>query len=305
MVDKLEPSKNKDSAIKSEQDGGLLFPMALAPPISEQNVNLVNAYNQEFNQLTQESIFYPTKFFSLEIDLTYQCNQQCPKCLKLCNNNNFNLFQKKDSLSLNQIKKIINEIKAFYCKFRPTMYNIKLIGGEPLLHPHIIQICILFNQLIEENIITRIELWTNGTIIVPEQIKKTQIKIVTLFDQNEAKTSLHNAILVSPNDLGITPPPFLSCNLLKCGIVVSYNGYAPSPICSTYMRIFELWNLFLDHIPLNLKEFGDLTHVLCLHCPFNNNYYGKNRSNTISPTFHDRIKFLKTSNIDEQPMYGN
>jgi len=63
-----------------------------------------------------------------EIELTYYCNFKCPHCY--CRGSE----DKEDELTIDQLKSIIDQLQEAGC------LNLTFTGGEPLLHPHFLDI---------------------------------------------------------------------------------------------------------------------------------------------------------------------
>lgn len=90
----------------------------------------------------------------LEIDIAFSCNLKCYNCDRSCSQAPSN-----DYMSVNQIRKFISESLTTKKKWK----RIRIIGGEPFLHPNIDEILKLLQSYIEENILlTRLEIVTNG-----------------------------------------------------------------------------------------------------------------------------------------------
>lgn len=87
----------------------------------------------------------------LNIILNNYCNLNCTECQAFCDTNN-----SIDFLSLIELKELIPLIKSNF-----SITKIILLGGEPLLHPNIIEIC---NYLINEFKNIDIIIFTNGIL---------------------------------------------------------------------------------------------------------------------------------------------
>jgi organic radical activating enzyme len=89
---------------------------------------------------------------NIEFDVTLQCNFSCLNCNRHSNFNNLkdptgrgvdkaiNLYENTD-IKLAQVKKFIQEVKD-----HGDVHRIHLIGGEPLVHPYMDQICDLIRD---------------------------------------------------------------------------------------------------------------------------------------------------------------
>ncbi len=89
-----------------------------------------------------------------DIDLTYRCNNNCRHCWLFLP---VNAHEKKEELSFDEIRRIVDEARAMGCR----QWNIS--GGEPLLRPDFPEI---FDYLTRKSVSYTLN--TNGTLITPE-----------------------------------------------------------------------------------------------------------------------------------------
>lgn len=108
------------------------------------------------------------KKYNLNILLTNQCNLECFSCDHYCGYNNDHYY-----ISLNDLEKNIKIIKQ---KMK-NLQDIILIGGEPLLHPQIIEICILLRKYFPKKLIS---IGTNGIKLFKFDISKIDFLVKQL-----------------------------------------------------------------------------------------------------------------------------
>jgi len=124
------------------------------------------------------------------IDLTYRCNNNCRHCwLSIPPESQ----EKKDELSFEEIKGIVNEARAMGCR----MWSIS--GGEPMLRPDFPEV---FDYL-TRNFVSY-SLNTNGTLITPEiakLMKRKGSKMVALYG---ATAKVHDHITRNPGSFEAT-----------------------------------------------------------------------------------------------------
>jgi hypothetical protein len=121
---------------------------------------------------------------NIEFDVTLQCNFSCLNCNRHSNFNNLkdptkqskevglNLYENTD-INIAQVKKFIREVKE-----NGTVERIHLIGGEPLVHPFMDQICDLIREEIYGTHVPEILIISNihpkmlkaGTLDSPEEM---------------------------------------------------------------------------------------------------------------------------------------
>ncbi len=113
----------------------------------------------------------------LEIHLVNHCNLNCANC------NHFSPLAEKWYIDINDFT---NQLKLLVKNY-PKISILRLLGGEPCLHPQVVQLCKIARQIMP--IGTIIELITNGTIIQPiKEISNTiddiHILITPYFTNN-------------------------------------------------------------------------------------------------------------------------
>lgn len=87
---------------------------------------------------------------NLNIILNNECNLYCSDCQNFCNINNKNL----NTTTLNDLKNFLPKIKKFF-----KIQDIILLGGEPLLHKNLFDICKFLRNIFKKN---KIIIVTNG-----------------------------------------------------------------------------------------------------------------------------------------------
>jgi radical SAM protein with 4Fe4S-binding SPASM domain len=116
-----------------------------------------------FHVIDEEDVFYPQ---SLHIELTAKCNLQCLYCYR---KSHINIIE-EDRLSVEELKNIIISLADRGLKI------VELTGGEPLLHPHFMDIVdICYKNLSLMSIITNAVLIDNKFV---EQILPYKNKVL-------------------------------------------------------------------------------------------------------------------------------
>lgn len=96
----------------------------------------------------------------IEVHLTHQCNLNCASCTHYAP-----LYTGKYFKPIEEYMKEIAQLAALYQR---SLYQIRLLGGEPLLHPDIISFCAATRYAFPY---TSIEIVTNG-ILLPTMPQK-------------------------------------------------------------------------------------------------------------------------------------
>lgn len=152
-----------------------------------------------------------------ELNLTYRCNQRCRYCDRLRD-----LVDLDGDASLEQIDRLCRWIVDEGMHFG----RLKLSGGEPLLHPQILEIVNRFSQLPRANV-HRITLLTNGTT---ETIRFRDPRVG--YWESPLSEKHHVPVLISPADHLVTGwyGTNKSCPLTrKCGACWDCYGFTPCP----------------------------------------------------------------------------
>jgi len=97
---------------------------------------------------------------SVEVFITSRCNLKCVHC--------FSATQETTDLSYEDLKSIFDQLEKM------RVFEVRINGGEPLLHPEIIRIL----QLLENRRFRRV-LLTNGTLLSDEIVKQFSQSNVT------------------------------------------------------------------------------------------------------------------------------
>jgi MoaA/NifB/PqqE/SkfB family radical SAM enzyme len=118
------------------------------------------------------------------IDLTYRCNNNCRHCWVRISPES---SEKNNELSLEQIKKIVEEAKGMGCR------RWAISGGEPMLRPDFLDI---FDYISRNS--NSYSINTNGTLITPKIAKLMKRKGTKMIALYGATTEVHDYITRNP-----------------------------------------------------------------------------------------------------------
>lgn len=110
------------------------------------------AKRRELN-LEQSRVIEVRKKLKFEVHITEHCNLNCKYC------NHFSPIAKEEYLSLEEYK---SDLKRLSDLFNGEMKQIKLLGGEPLLHPQIIEFVTATRKYFPNG---EIKILTNGILL--------------------------------------------------------------------------------------------------------------------------------------------
>lgn len=165
-------------------------------------------------------------------------------------------------MSVGQIALFCEEMREANAYFG----RIRLVGGEPTLHPQLPKIVELLSEIVDEGHIGQLEVVTNGSHTEKLQALKTKIARIRVSGQGD-KEKHHTANLAAtPHSLGYEGS---MCNApWHCGISLNYYGYFP---CSSGAGLARLMNDMdtwqRTSLPRQgvLEEWPDLQN-LCNYC---------------------------------------
>jgi MoaA/NifB/PqqE/SkfB family radical SAM enzyme len=103
-----------------------------------------------------------TRQIPLEVHIVEHCNLNCKGC------SHFSPLAKEEYLPLEAFEKDMARLKDLKARF----LEVKLLGGEPLLHPDIVKFCRVMRRYFPK---TNVQITTNGILLpkMPEEFWKT------------------------------------------------------------------------------------------------------------------------------------
>ena len=130
-----------------------------------------------------EDAIYETYFEYTQIEITGMCNMKCKHCRAV--------FEPHRHITMEEFNKVIEFINCNRCKDKD--YRVTLSGGEPFLHPQIVE----FLKILKENNIETIVITSNGSCIkrkTLEEIEKIGLKNLCIqISLDSANKETHDA----------------------------------------------------------------------------------------------------------------
>lgn len=227
---------------------------------------------------------------ALELDITYVCNMACLQC-----NRGLGVLPGKDSVSVDQIKKLLDQLLEMDRPF----HDIRILGGEPTLHPHLHEILDLlyeYKNKVEGCVVT---LWSHG------YGKKVQHNLTLLPDWLEVQISPKmprvggegfEAFLAAPIDYKDQHDENYAkgCTYIgagKCGVGFTPYGIYACPVQGAIDRLINLDIGIKDASEISTETFIMQCEKLCGYC---GHYLSDNDIrvpvDTISPAWQEIIK---------------
>lgn len=215
----------------------------------------------------------------LEIDITYRCNINCRHCNRLCNAEHFyNITRTKLDMEEIHIDHAINEIKKYQ---KGKIKLVRVIGGEPILSPILNKTIIKLEELIKEEYIENLYIVSNGTIPIPNEIRKyivyspaklSNFQVNGINSKKDVlmiKNHKHRNITIVPNDYGLKAR--ICSRVSNCGINYSIYGFVlTSPCIPAIMMFPRNHKYFIHHLPISLQELvgNGFESNVCSRCAF-------------------------------------
>ena len=200
---------------------------------------------------------------SLEIQILLACNFECHACDQFSNFHGIS-WVKKATMTMAQIHHFIGEVQAANAFFG----RIRLVGGEPSLHPRFHEIVrLLHEELLLRGHIVQLEIVTNGSH--PEKIQPVKHLLKVRVSDNNDKNKHHIANMRwTPHELGYEGKTCRSP--WHCGWSLNYYGFFP---CSAGAGVAKLRDWMVEWQRLELPTGGVYEtwpelQKLCNFCPY-------------------------------------
>ena len=209
---------------------------------------------------------------NIALDITYDCNIQCPNCDRYCNN----MPGGTESLmTVDQVKKFVLETNDLNHIWK----CIKLSGGEAILHPQIIDIVAALKPIFESGKCRNIRILTNG--FSPEKIKLLPNWLIVQNSHKEKdfkriSNGGHSKVGILPIDIDMQVDlNNIQCHVMRdfktglCSLCLNSWGYYISSPCASVDRIygFNIGVKSLNEVlSTDYRCIEDQQAVLCRYC---------------------------------------
>lgn len=199
----------------------------------------------------------------LEIDITYLCNLRCMNCNRSVGSKQAPV---NDGMSLSQIEKFIGEsIENQYAWTR-----LRLIGGEPTLHPQFLEIVdLLLDYIHRHSPKTTLEVSTNN---YGEKVKNLLAKLpgevrINLSTKTSTINNFYPFNAAPEDDLRYLSADFTCACFVtqECGTGLTPYGYYACAIMGSIDRIFG-FDLARRKLPSRRDTMDDQKRIFCRLC---------------------------------------
>jgi hypothetical protein len=204
---------------------------------------------------------YQVRHDLIEIDITYVCNLDCFNCNRSCG-----AAPSNDRVSLQQVRQFISESISQGVKWK----RIRLLGGEPTLHPHLLAI-IDELQAFKASACpgATIELWTNGFgKRVNEVLARIAPEVIIINSAKQDSKQCFEPFNLAPRDFARYKYSDFSCGcwiISQCGLGLSPYGYYPCAVGAAIDRVVGL-DIGRKSLPDSSDAMRDQMEALCGYC---------------------------------------
>jgi hypothetical protein len=204
---------------------------------------------------------YHTSHDLIEIDITYQCNLKCNNC-------NRSSAQAPDNVHID-LSQIVNFVEQSLKRKRPWK-RIRILGGEPTLHPDFKQIIDQLLELKTHSPETVIELVTNGygrkVNAALEHIPK-DIWVENSYKSSNIQPSFGPFNMAPQDSVWYKFADYSNgCDIASsCGMGLTPQGYYPCAVAGGIDRVLGL-KRGRQSLPSSDDDMRDLMDIACRLC---------------------------------------
>lgn len=230
-------------------------------------VRLPYKYLKKINLYLRQKLKVPYRLNmdQVEIELTTVCNLHCLNC-----DRSTGQAPSGEYMTVEQIKKFIRESIELNKKWK----LLRVMGGEPTLHPNIIEICNLFLEYKKNHSLkTEIMLFTNGYgQRVTDTLNTIPKGIYIRNSGKESPTQFFSSYNIAPVDLKDFHEKnkknyYKGCQVNEmCGLGLSRYGYYVCGAGASVDRVFG-WDIGIKKLSLVKKAIlRKQLSLLCRYC---------------------------------------
>ena len=187
-----------------------------------------------------------------ELNITLRCNCACHNCNRLCH-------MKPDWAKDSDMTVFDVQYFVLQLRMQGVIANrIKIVGGEPLVHPEFKEIMASLCVGADAGLIKKIKIDSNGTLPRPDIPKHPAVH----WSGRKPSRKAHLPTLWSPTDLGLQL--HYPCSMPRvCGVSLDNRGYLPCSSAISIVRTFGYEDQYSDsiHGPWDMDK-------ICKHCVF-------------------------------------
>jgi hypothetical protein len=193
------------------------------------------------------------QFSRVELNITYDCNLKCKGCNRICDKTRL-----YPDMSVEQVKEFTDKLRS---EDRYTS-RVKVVGGEPTVHPQFLEIIEVLSVACVEGRIGKVAVNTNG--VTARQYVGMTLPPGISWKFSPPKKKRHRPFLWSPKDLCLLSHG--PCKMTRvCGYSLDSKGWLPCSAAPAIVKMFDLEYLYKPFDgPLPEKPWG--MEELCQDC---------------------------------------
>lgn len=204
---------------------------------------------------------FKTSFNLIEIDITFKCNLLCYNCDRSCRQ-----APEGNHMNVEQISKFLKESENLNREWK----RIRILGGEPYLHPEIDIILAILSDYRIENKDKIVEIVTNG---YGSEVNKAILETPSNIEiKNTKKTTQFNTKFepfnVAPKDLkeySLDKYTGACWITEECGIGLNAYGFYQCAVAGSIDRVLG-FDIGLKQIPSQEGQLVAQKEKLCAYC---------------------------------------
>jgi hypothetical protein len=204
--------------------------------------------------------FIPSREY-IEIDVTYRCNLKCINCNRSCAQAPSNA-----GIPVSDLEKFLKQSIAQQVQWK----RIRILGGEPTLHSHLVDIVDLFRDYqLKHNPSVRLVMGTNyfGNQ-VRQVLEKLPASIEIKSTLKSSRVNLFKPFNVAPVDTFFNRYSDYTCGcriIEDCGLGLTPSGYYMCAVAGGIDRIFK-YHLGRKALPGPMDTLSDQMSAFCRLC---------------------------------------
>ena len=187
----------------------------------------------------------------VELNITLKCNLSCTNCNRFCN-----LVKQEEHISIKTVKRFLENINT-------PIDRVKVVGGEPLLHPEFMLIFELLKNAVASGKIKKVKIDTNQMTPFPPNLWAKRTDAVRTGGTHPKKKKHYP--MIHPVDIGYVTTAKYNCEMIRrCGFSLDNKGWLPCSSAIMIARLFNLEYLYKKQRPNTVWGLEEL----CQHCVF-------------------------------------
>jgi len=173
---------------------------------------------------------------NFDLNVTLKCNLKCNNCNRMCNY----FPEREEHMSVAQVEKFVSQVREV-----GGINKLKVLGGEPLLHPNFKDIYYILTDAAKEGLFQSIKVDTNHTINTAQYERYN----FTRWMGKSPRKKCHNPYVWNPKDYGFSNLIGPCHGVNRCGFSLDKYGFTPCSPAIMLVRLYGLNHLYKRELP--------------------------------------------------------